>query len=447
MSGVSLSPFAESTLRARAELPWDPRPVAADAGAEVKRVVLILGSSRGGTSLLFQLLRATGAFASIDGEHVHLYKLHNMGLPSWPQAHDGDIDNSDADFLGFARDLLSDCTIPALEPTEDADRYTMRVVRRLVTQWPGIEIPVMHTWEYIRALARQHRYLSGEFDPVDFHLDLISWARTQGMHIDPWYYDIAADRVTSYFPGLPRPMGPPTATAGLIEEPPFVVTRPATPVGNLLAERPLLLKASLDAYRAEYLFKVFPEADFKIIHLARNPAAAINGLYDGWLDRGFFSHNLTGRAVLGLSDYSCHPWGRVWWKFDLPPGWQHMVLGSLLDVCAFQWRSAHSQILAKLRLWNVPTMFLHAEDLMFASPRRHAMVRAALEFADAMDVADATSSRGLMPEAGVTMASVPPAAGRWRLRAALLTPVLDDPRTRRLSCYLGYGPGPDSTWT
>ena len=130
-----------------------------------------------------------------------------------------------------------------------------------------------------------------------------------------------------------------------LEEPPFVVPTPRRlPTADELRRTPLLLKAPLDAYRLDVLRAVFPLARFTVVHLTRAPAASINGLYDGWLDRGFFSHRFPDR--LAIPDYSdTADWARSWWNFDLPPGWQEYTTRPLAEVCALQWRSVHEHIL------------------------------------------------------------------------------------------------------
>ena len=141
--------------------------------------------------------------------------------------------------------------------------------------------------------------------------------------------------------------------------------------------RPLLLKASMDAYRIPFLRRLFPDARLRLIHLTRNPAAAVNGMMDGWLHHGFFSHNLADRVVLDIEGYSGW-WVRSWWNFDLPPGWRRVVAQPLAGVCAAQWASAHTAIMAGLRA-DPEVARVRAEDVLDAR-RRCRTIMQVLEF-------------------------------------------------------------------
>ena len=63
----------------------------------------------------------------------------------------------------------------------------------------------------------------------------------------------------------------------ILEEPPFILFAPWQRRG----EGPLIIKTPSNAYRLPFFHRFFEGT--KILHLTRNPAAAINGLMDGWL--------------------------------------------------------------------------------------------------------------------------------------------------------------------
>jgi hypothetical protein len=195
----------------------------------------------------------------------------------------------------------------------------------------------------------------------------------------------------------------------------------------------------MDAYRITLLRELFPGARLRLIHLTRNPAAAINGLIDGWLHHGFFSHNLAGRAELNIADYSDRgQWGRSWWNFDLPPGWRDLVRRQLVDVCAAQWLGAHTSIMTGLRDTDMEVLRLRAEHVLSAGTRDLA-VRRVLEFCDV---------RGDFPHRSrVVVATRPPTPGRWRARAALLKPTLQDPEVMQCATSLGYCVAAMDCWT
>src|SRR5260370_24894780 len=75
-----------------------------DWESELRDVVAIVSSSRGGSGLLFDLLRTTGAFLCLESKHSTLYKLHALGLPPDPDSDDG-CTSPDGDAPGFLSSL------------------------------------------------------------------------------------------------------------------------------------------------------------------------------------------------------------------------------------------------------------------------------------------------------------------------------------------------------
>src|SRR5207302_3293878 len=99
------------------------------------------------------------------------------------------------------------------------------------------------------------------------------------------------------------------------------------------------------------------------------PAATINGLYDGWRSRWFHSHQMAEPLrIRGYTDE--FPASARWWKFDLPPGWQEYADADLLEVCAFQWRSAHEAILAETASGDVDHIQIRFEEILSGPQRR-----------------------------------------------------------------------------
>ena len=107
-----------------------------------------------------------------------------------------------------------------------------------------------------------------------------------------------------------------------------------------------------------HLFGYLANQRLRIIHLKREPAAAINGLYDGWrYPRGFHAHRIPSCRPQPCEELGPHP-VEGYWKYDLPPGWENLQQGLLVEICAFQWHSAHRHIIAsdvgdgkRLSLW------------------------------------------------------------------------------------------------
>jgi hypothetical protein len=265
-------------------------------------------------------------------------------------------------------------------------------------------------------------------------------AATNG--IDPRYYDGAVDIL-----GIADepPAGPPDP-ALLIEEPPFIVPLPRQRLAPEVAMRKtLLLKSSVMAYRLLLLRRLFPQARIHLIHVRRNPAAAINGLIEGWHHWGFFSHNVEDlSAPLQIAGYSDrYPWGETWWNFDLPPGWHNLVRSSLADVCAFQWASAHRAIL-KYVDESPDTRYIAVdfEDMVSGPSSRRRLYDRITQF---LSVPRISPGRERMPPRPV-MATSPPEPRRWRRNAESILPALSDPFVSEVARRLGYDFGEVEQW-
>ncbi len=236
--------------------------------------------------------------------------------------------------------------------------------------------------------------------------------------INPYYYDldVASYEREKHLLGCKPFLGPPDPYYCL-EEPPFIVIRPRmSPTNNDIREKPLLLKASVDVYRMPLLRTLFPNAEFKIIHLIRNPAASINGLYDGWLDRGFYSYNLANYdhrlAIPGYSDR--YSWGQYWWNFDLPPKWEELANIPLEYVCGFQWLSSHKAIINNRRCETM--------DLI-------------LRF---IGIDMDAGLQSIIQQLPVVMPTKPPTINRWLARKEVLLPVLAQTPMKEMLHELGY---------
>jgi hypothetical protein len=403
--------------------------------SDVERVVVILASSRGLSSFLFGLLRSTGSFVSLMGEHIHLYKI--FGLLS-PDQHDGVVDSADADLAGFVGGLLDDLTVPCADQVPE-EALLRRLVKGLYGQWHE-RLPPVETM--VREVERILPVLRPERPDADLHfLRVVGQLRQRGMPIDPWYYDIAPEKIVSVFPQLPRPPGPPELS-DVIEEPPFVIPGQGRTANRTdLRRHPLLLKSSSDAYRVDQIAKLFPAARITYVHLTRNPAAAINGLVDGWLHRGFFSRRLQDGYELSIPGYSEQPWGTRWWKFDLPPGWERVRSLPLAEVAAFQWHAAHSSILGSLpALDPASVLTVRGEALIEDIASRQ------------MTLARILHHVGVEPEAALraqpvtVMSTVAPKPGRWRARQEVLATATSSSEVLQVAAALGYGDRPGSEW-
>jgi hypothetical protein len=410
-------------------LDWDsfelagPAPIRTDqVRAELPsfdRVVVILASSRSGSSYLFDLLRRTGAFLSLPGEHTPLYRRYRVPV-------EGTAGASDARFRHALRR-----TVTTGLPITGASRAhrAAQIVRTLRVQW-GFALTGA---ERLAEAALPDRAAD---PPTDLCLALGALRRA-GIPINPWYYDLDPALVRRWFPGLPRPSGPPARLATLESSPLLVPRLERSPVGPEL-DRPLLLKATADAYRVSSLLRIFADAEVEFVQLTRNPAASINGLIDGWLSPAFFSHRLPGRP-LRIAGYSTEQsWTRSWWNFELPPHWPELVASPLSQVCCDQWRAAQSAIRQSLQANRLRPILVRAEQLWDRRTADGQLRRI-------LDQLRLRPQR--WPDRRVVMATRPPAPARWRHRQHRILPLLADPDTAELAHWSGYPLDGMAGWT
>jgi hypothetical protein len=214
-----------------------------------------------------------------------------------------------------------------------------------------------------------------------------------------------------------------------IEEPPFVVpTLRRRPLARAdVRDSVLLFKSPSDAYRIGMYEQLFPNAEVTYIHLTRGFAQSVNGLMDGWLyPLGFFSHDLSKisceLAIQGYSDRV--PFGRKWWKFDLPHNWRKFTRAKLEEVCLNQWYSVHEAILQR----GVCTLRVSFEDFI-ASPA--AVLR---RITDHLGL-PAMALPSTLP---IRMATEPPHSRRWHKRGPMLMDLSRRPEVREMMGLLGY---------
>lgn len=388
----------------------------ADPGAlaAVREVVVVASSSRGGSSMVGELLRRAPGLVHLSAEVNPLFVAAGLSSGEERAVLEGE--------------LSADLGVPVADP--DPDDLCLQTAWRLALQWPlaGIDLD-----EARRAAGAALDRLPA-FDRTAFLLEVLASLPAA----DPWYYDLPAARVAERFPERPPPEGPPAEA--LVEMPPFVLPRPwrrASP--EELATGTVVLTTPRNSYRLAFLRTVFPNARLRVVHLVRNPAASVNGLVDGWLHRGFF--NVQVDRPLHIAGYSDRfPWGARWWNYDFPPDWQAVADLPLPLVCAAQWRSMHEAALAAVDELGLEVLRLRYEDLAGPTGPRDAALDALARF---LGLGPAVLTGTALPP---VMATEPPRPGRWRARAEELAPVLRDRATLELAERLGYEPRPE-TWT
>ncbi|MDD5408895.1 MAG: hypothetical protein PHC71_02260 [Candidatus Omnitrophica bacterium] len=417
---------------------------------KIKKVVFINSSSRSGSSLLFSTLRKIPGIYSLSGESVPFYKLNNLSFGRFasdeiPQ----DTAVNPGIFSDLSRDFISDLSVAGGENNifKDsllAEEYIEDIVLRLPMQWPQICFSYDSLKDLVTEAFASYRDTGKDFCKEEFYLELLSSLMQKYKIINPYYYDLPVRMIKSRFPELEISSGPPNNML-TIEEPPFIMLSPRAKATEAdILGNTLLLKTSIDSYRMEFLASFFPEAQIKTIQLVRNPLGCINGLCDGWLHRGFFSHKLqsfiptAGNSVkmLKISGYSeLSEWGKWWWNYDLPAGWQDYIDKPLEEVCAFQWYSSNKAIQEYLAIRGENRCLIRYEDLIKGLGARIQEIERIMDF---MGVSRQCIGQLGLENLPVVQATEEPRPFRWKNRQEKLLPLLQMSQIREMCLQLGY---------
>lgn len=403
-------------------------------------VVIVASSSRGGSSMFIELLRQSDALMHLRGEINPLITIAaNNRLLTGQKINVLDERHVLRD-LASVLDAEMTAEVSRTVDYVDEERleeFALDLCWRLTVQWPELAFEPdtirRITFDTMADLRAKEDWESAEFkDHQIFHAYFLRRVRQQHPSIDPYYYDFDRDILREFFPEVSIPRKPPSF---IIEEPPYILIRPGLPASFRKSEaRPLIIKTPSNAYQLRFLRSLFPNARFRVFHLTRNPAGAINGLYDGWRHWGFHSYKSQKPfAIEGYVDY--RPADKHWWKFDLPPGWWQMRNRPLQEVCAFQWVSAHNAILDFIEESGCDYHRLAVEDVMPWPGRRRHLVEEACEWLGipVSVLFRKTLNAGMRP----VMATVPPRPWRWKDRQALMHGVLNSKEVNDTATRIG----------
>lgn len=440
---AEIKQFRREILARRRDLPLLKKSL-----RDVQRLVIINSSSRSGSSLLYSLLGKLPQVYCLTGEAAPFYKL-NATLGGFnPHASDripGELLDSVIDYAGLSLDFLSDLSLTDHEIVSSRiaiDTYTDDLMLRLALQWTNVSFEPVTLRRCISSAVSYYVAQQPLFMVDEFYLLLLERLMAIWPQINPFYYDIGTDKVALRFPFIDIPAGPPVSGFTL-EEPPFILLAPhPKPTSADLAGKTLLLKSTVDCYRMNLIEKLFPDTEIRIIHLVRNPAATINGIFDGWHHRGFFSHNLAHDFAdeepmeLQIKGYSdLYPFGRTWWNFDLPDGWQSVANLDLVDVCAFQWHAANTEIISHLGATRRISCLVHFEDIIRSVDSRRQEFARLLDF---MGIPAGQAEELQLDPLPVVQSTLPPQLYRWKRRHDMIAKVLAAPRISELAATFGY---------
>ncbi|MEU7152025.1 sulfotransferase [Streptomyces sp. NPDC045456] len=416
-------------------------PAVTDFLGRVGEVVVLACSSRGGSSMVAELLRYSRELLHFQAETNPFLRLAGLGHPESRTGSDALGAEHAAALEPWARSVLAeemarDAGSAAQE--RDENQLCADMAWRLIVQWPELPLEPLELVETVRRAWRARPYrrptdAPGESDEAGCLLTVLEELSGRGLPVDPRYYDLpkeAERRYPSTDTGLRAPGD------FLVEEPPFVVARPWRRADLAdLRDKPLVVKTPSNAYRLHFLRSLFPQARFRVLHLTRNPAAAVNGLYDGWRHHGFHAHRM--EKPLGIHGYvEQNEDNQWWWKFDLPPGWEEYTGAPLADVCAFQWRSAHEAVLGHLTDTSIDRMTVRFEDLTAGPATRIAAFEKLSEWLGISLTGGFRRAvhHGIRP----VVATARPREWRWKERAGVIEPAIDR-NTAGMAERLGYG--------
>jgi hypothetical protein len=402
---------------------------AADLVDDVRDLVVVCSSSRGGSSLFGELLRASPDLLTFSAEiNPH------VTIPVLGMGPDLIADPSPVCAAGPGRDVLAAELALDLGRQQQAltwdgvDDLADHTAWRLTMQWPDQDIDplAVHSWVVtaLRALESEGAWSSGGALPREaFFLALLPMVCAAHPGVDPRRYDLDVAHLDG------SPAGP--HANPVVEMAPFVLPRAwqrATPAEA--RSMPVVVTTPRNAFRLPLLASVFRNARVRVVHLTRNPAASVNGLRDGWLHHGFFTCDVGfDMSIEG------HTWPR-WWCYDMPPDWRAWTSASLVDVCAFQWRAAHTCAQAAAEAMSLQRYAVRFEDVIGDSDRRSTTLTELAEWIGVDAEPIVAAAQGSLP---VVMPTEAPRPARWRRNADLLEPVLRDEQTLDVAAGLGYG--------
>jgi hypothetical protein len=385
---------------------------------EVRDLVLVVSSSRGGSTLLSELLRRDPSVVALPGEVNPYVVVAQLGAGDRRAV--------------LAGELAAELGRPAARDDVPCEDLALQAAWRMAAQWPAQDVAPEEAAAAVERVLREDPAAWTPRAPEQTGTAaLLDALRAAHPDLDLRRYDV---------PGAGAGDAPPGGPVGdvAVEMAPYRLLQPWRRAGvEELRTRTVVLATPRNSYRVEHLAGLFPRARVRLVHLVRNPAAAVNGLVDGWLHHGFL--NVRMPRELRIAGYSDRvPWGRRWWKYDVPPGWEDVADAPLARVAAQQWRSAHEAALDAGRGREV--LRVAYEDLVGAPERRRALGERLGTWLGLPDVPRFAGGvvRGLAP----VMATAPPRPGRWRSREGELAPVLADPALRDLARRLGYPDDP-----
>ena len=389
-----------------------------DIASLVEDVAIVAMPARSGSSWLIETLKQSEGAVHLKGELTPLLRLNNLAVPTYTNSEA--LGANDVEYV--TENLVGEISLEAGWPEDDIsdpDAFIEDTLFRLYLQWPNLKISPSNAEVLLREILANFS-LKG-FDAAAFTCAVISQLSDLGENIDIGFYDFGKEpaKITSQLPW-----------DHLYESPPFITFRSwRNASAENLKGKVLIVKSAGDIHRLSFYKQLFKNARFRIIHLARNPAATVNGLMDGWKSSKYQSFNV---GNLNISDYSDmgENWRSNWWKFDLAPGWESFRSSPLSEVCAWQWKNSQETILDWVEQHKPETFYLRYEDLIGNLAQPAEIVGRLCKWLNLSNTISMSNS--------VVNASKPPSMYRWKLRSNTILPILEEPEIKILAERLDY---------
>lgn len=367
---------------------------------DFKKVVVLLTSSRGGSSLLHSLLAKHPNIVTLSGEHTTDYRLCNMLYPFTE-------DDTAMDFTYTQRELFRKRLFAAMGENDSKFKskyFARHFIYRLPVQYPNIEFDYERIYKRL-SRARNKKELK-ERIMIEYNNFGLNPRYNDKASID---FEISGD-VTEplryYF----------------VEETPFVFPSIKRKLPENIEEKTLVLKSPVDAHRNDMLRKLL-KTKIDFIHFSRNPAASINGLIDGWkLYRGFYSYTVDNLNISGYTEN--HKMHEKLWCYDMPDGWEKLKSENLINICAYQWKRAHENIIQS-HYKNNSNSIMRAkfENIIRDDATRKHEIKKILNFMELEYTGEDFKNKiNNMP---IVMATKEPRKARWRDRENTILNVID----------------------
>ena len=325
----------------------------------LKEVNFILSGSRGGSSVVVDILKQQACTASsvgkkilsIPGEEKPYMEIAKLTPPFKDfisdKLNESHAKSEKADI--FLSELTSEIGWP-LKKTTDLRGFAITIYGRLLMQWPSVdfgapESAIKKIEKSIKKASKINKDVLTYDSEVSSDIILMKKIKNFFPDIDLKFYDrmnnlhdISSGQLYSkcqYF----------------IEEPPFIIPSPWHFVTtDELAQGILILKDPSDAWRIPFWKELLKGIRISWTHLTRNAYESINGLCDGWkFPYGYITtKSPKPLQVKGYTNPKM-PWTKWYAKYSTSDEvWKLLLNKKPVDlerIAREQWVSAHQAII------------------------------------------------------------------------------------------------------